>query len=102
MAHLPSKPSALACDAGPAVPLGILVGGIRARRWRRPTRPGRGQHLHPGEVPEVTGVVDERVEVPVHPGVQRGRQVARAEDQRFEPWAGLGDLASIGDLPPPQ
>ena len=44
-----------------------------ARRWRRPRGPGRGDHLHPGEVPEISGVVEDRVEVAVHAGAQATR-----------------------------
>ena len=68
----------------------------RARRWRRSRRPGRGQHLDPGEVPEVAGVVADGVEVAVDPGVQRGGEVAGAEDERLEPIAGPGDLGRVG------
>ena len=58
--------------------------------------PRRRQHLDPGEVPEVARVGHDGVEVAVHPGVQRGREVAGAEDQRLEPVARLRDLERVG------
>ena len=61
-----------------------------------PARPGGGEHLDPGEVPEVAGVLADRIEVAVDPGLQRGRQVAGAEDDRLQPVAGPGDLGRVG------
>ena len=84
MAHLPSKPSALACERRPPVALGVLVGGIGRVDGVDHGGPRRGEHLDPGEVPEVARVGDDRVEVAVDPGVQRRREVAGAEDQRLE------------------
>ncbi len=42
------------------------------------------------------GYVADRVEVAVDPGVQRGRQVAGAEDDGLEPIARPGDLGRVG------
>ena len=96
MAHLPSKPSALRLQRRTPVALGILIGGVGRVDGVDHGGPGRGQHLHAGEVPEVTGVGHDGVEVAVDPGVQGRREVAGAEDQRFEPIARLRDLERVG------
>jgi hypothetical protein len=67
------------------------VDGVDARDARR------GDDLGAGEVPEVPGVLDDRVEVPIDPGVQRRRQVAGAEDERLEPLTRPGDRHHVGE-----
>ena len=80
----------------PPVPLGILVGGVGRVDRVDHGGPGGGQYLDAGEVPEVPGVGHDRVEVAVDPGVERGREVAGAEDQRFQALARLRDLERVG------
>ena len=77
----------------PPVALGVLVGGVGRVDGVDAGAPRRRQHLDPGEVPEVARVLADRVEVAVDPGPQRGREVAGAEDDRFEPVARPCDLA---------
>ena len=96
MAHLPSKPEQAGVDRAAAVAVGVLVGRVRRVDGVDARGPGGGEHLHAGEVPEVAGVLADRVEVAVDPGPQRGRQVAGAEDDRLEPVAGPGDLGRVG------
>ena len=64
--------------------------------------PGRRQDLDPGEVPEVAGVLADRVEVAVDPGPQRGREVAGPEDDRPPAgrWPGRSRRRWRGPRPP--
>ena len=101
MAHLPSKPSRLACVAAAPVAVGVLVGGVRRVDGVDARGAGGGEHLHPGEVPEVAGVLADGIEVAVDAGPQRGRQVAGAEDDRLEPVAGPRDLGRVRPAPRP-
>ena len=50
--------------------LGVLVGRIRRIDGIDAGAPGRSQDLDPGEVPEVAGVLADRIEVAVDPGPQ--------------------------------
>ena len=57
MAHLPSKPSRLACVGAAPVAVGVLVGGVRGVDGVDAGGPRRGHDLEAGEVPEVAGVL---------------------------------------------
>ncbi len=80
----------------PAVALRVLVRGVRGVDGVDARGPGGAQDLDPGEVPEVPRVLADRVEVAVHPGPQRGGEVAGAEDDRLQPVARPGDLGGVG------
>ena len=68
IAHLPSKPSRLACVGAAPVAVGVLVGGVGRVDGVDAGGPRRGDDLEAGEVPEVAGVLADRVEVAVDPG----------------------------------
>ena len=61
-----------------------------------PATARRRHHLHPGEVPEVAGILRDGIEVAVDAGPLRGRQVTGAEDDRLETRARAGDLDCVG------
>src|SRR5829696_4855846 len=76
--------------------LGVLVGRIGGVDGVDAGGSRRGDDLEPGEVPEVAGVLADRVEIAVDPGALRRRQVAGAEDDGLQPVARPGDLDGVG------
>ena len=103
IAHLPSKPSRLACTArAPVARRGPGTPGTGASMASMPAARAAVSTCTAGEVPEVAGVVADRVEVAVDPGPQRRRQVAGAEDDRLERgrWPGRSRPRWPGPRPP--